>query len=171
MTMIHIASPNTNTTLTNLDKDCIQQNAVDLRIKAVFEILDNDFVIDEERKVHRGTRPLSTNQDGYWVLTPGSYEFITDHIINMGPDEAGFVITRSTLNRNGVFITSGNYDSGYSGAMAGCIHVTTGRMLIKPGTRVGQMLLWKAEALSLYSGDYGFDENGNPKMAEAKYHN
>ena len=169
MSMIHIASPNTNTTLTNLDKDCIQQNAVDLRIRAVFEILDNDFIIDEDRKVHRGARPLPTNQAGYWELTPGGYEFITDHIINMGPDEAGFVITRSTLNRNGVFITSGNYDSGYRGEMCGCLHVTTGRMLIKPGTRIGQFLLFKAEALSQYDGSYGYTTDGRPKLEQKKY--
>jgi deoxycytidine triphosphate deaminase len=168
--MIHAASPTTQTTLTNIDKECVQQNAVDLRLKSIRHIKPTLFVIDEDNKTHRETEPVELGEDGYWYLEPGTYEITTDHIITMGNSEAGFVITRSTLNRNGVFITSGNYDSGYNGSMAGCLHVEGGPMKIKPGTRVGQMLLWKAEALSQYNGDYGLDENGKPKMMEVKYH-
>lgn len=170
MSMIHAASPNSQTQLTNLDKDCIQQNAVDLRLKSVRRIKPTVFVIDEENKTHRETEVLEVGEDGYWTLEPGSYEITTDHIIKMGEAEAGFVITRSTLNRNAVFITSGNYDSGYAGAMAGCMHVNGGPMKIKPGTRVGQMLLWKAEALSQYDGSYGFAQDGTIKTDEVKYH-
>ena len=75
--------------------------------------------------------------------------------IEVGPEEAGFVITRSTLNRNGLFLTSGLYDTGYKGVMAGVLHVNVGLARIKPGTRIGQYLSWKAEALSSYDGDYG----------------
>ena len=75
--------------------------------------------------------------------------------ITIGPDEAGWVITRSTLNRNGLFITSGLYDSGYQGVMAGALHVNVGDALIAKGTRVAQFLLFKSEALSSYDGDYG----------------
>ena len=75
--------------------------------------------------------------------------------IHVGPDEAGYVITRSTLNRNGCYLTSGLYDTGYNGVMASVLHVTCGLMRIKPGTRVGQYLNFKAEALHKYNGDYG----------------
>lgn len=170
MSMVHAASENSTTWLTNLDENCVQQAAVDLRIKTISRILPSLFIIDEDTKMHRETEPVPLQADGYWYLEPGSYEFTTDHIINMGPDEAGFVITRSTLNRNAAFITSGAYDPSYRGAMAGCLHVNVGSMKIKPGTRVGQMLLWKAEALKQYDGDYGLDAQGNPKDMEAKYH-
>lgn len=169
MTMVHAAG-SANTKLTNLDSDCVQQNAVDLRIKSIRVISPTIFVIDEEKKQHRESAELNVGEDGYWHLEPGSYEFTTDHVINIGEDECGFVITRSTLNRNGVFITSGAYDAGYHGAMAGCLHVNGGPMKIKPGTRVGQMLLWKAETLSLYQGDYGLNPDGTPKVMESKYH-
>lgn len=170
MSMVHAASENSTTWLTNIDDDCVQQAAVDLRIKTIRRILPSLFIIDEEQKMHRETEPVPLQSDGYWYLEPGSYEFTTDHIITMGPDEAGFVITRSTLNRNAVFITSGAYDPSYCGAMAGCLHVNVGSMKIKPGTRVGQMLLWKADALKQYDGDYGLDKDGKPKTMEAKYH-
>lgn len=171
MSMVHAASENSTTWLTNLDEDCVQQAAVDLRIKDVHRIKPTLFVLDEDQKIHRETELVPLDNDGYWYLEPGSYEFTTDHIIKMGSDEAGFVIIRSTLSRNGVIISSGNYDPNYHGAMAGCLHVNVGPMKIKPGTRIGQMLLWKAEALKQYDGDYGLDENGNPKTMEAKYHN
>lgn len=170
MSMVHAASSNSNTSLTNLDTACIQQAAVDLRVKSVKRILNTLFIIDENQKIHRENEDVVLDEDGYWTLNPGAYDMVTDHIIKMGEDEAGFVITRSTLNRNGVFITSGQYDPGYHGSMSMCVHVTTGPMRIKPGTRVGQMLLWKAEALSQYDGDYGFNKDGTVKMMEQKYH-
>ena len=98
---------------------------------------------------------MATEEDGYWRLEVGTYEIIMEGEITIGPDEAGFVITRSTLNRNGLFITSGLYDSGYSGVMAGALHVGVGVARIQRGTRVGQFLLFKAEALNQYDGNYG----------------
>lgn len=47
------------------------------------------------------------------------------------------------------------YDSGYAGCMAGCMHVNVGPAKIQKGTRVGQYLSWKAEALHAYNGSYG----------------
>ena len=83
------------------------------------------------------------------------YEILFDHDIKVGEGEAGWVITRSTLNRNGLFITSGLYDSGYHGVMAGALHVTAGPAKIRPYTRVGQFLLFKAQNIKMYDGDYG----------------
>tara|TARA_R100000081_G_scaffold91174_1_gene68270 strand:- start:324 stop:599 length:276 start_codon:yes stop_codon:yes gene_type:complete len=84
-------------------------------------------------------------------------------IVTLADDEAGWVITRSSLNRNGCFITSGLYDSGYSGVMAGVLHVNNGPIRVKRGTRVGQFLLFKAEALNQYDGDYGSGKQHDKK--------
>jgi deoxycytidine triphosphate deaminase len=86
-----------------------------------------------------------------------------ENIINVGDGEAGWVITRSTLNRNGLFLTSGLYDSGYHGAMAGVLHVTIGPARIKQGTRIGQYLSFNAEALHKYDGDYGIGKDHDQK--------
>lgn len=153
--MLHICSDKNKSKLTNVQKIDIQPNAVDLRVDKIFRVSTNDFVIDEDRKVHRGSSELEPNSDGYWNLVPGTYEIIMENIITVGEDEAGWVITRSTLNRNGCYITSGLYDSGYNGVMAGALHVTCGNLKIKKGTRVGQFLLFKSESLHLYDGDYG----------------
>ena len=154
--MRHLASHTTKSQLSIFDKKQIQPNAIDLKVDTILKIKkDTHFILDEDRKTHRGTEPVSIDSEGYYVLEPGAYEILMEGEITIGPDEAGWVITRSTLNRNGIYITSGLYDSGYKGVMAGALHVTCGPAMIKKGTRVGQFLLFKAEALNQYDGDYG----------------
>jgi deoxycytidine triphosphate deaminase len=156
MSMIHIASSHTNSTATAIQSQDVQPNAIDLRLKKVFQISSDDvFSIDEKHKKHRATIELQPDENGYFNLSPGHYEVVMENEVNIGAGEAGWVITRSTLNRNGVFITSGLYDSGYNGVVAGVMHVNVGQMRVQVGTRVAQFLLFKAEALYSYDGDYG----------------
>ena len=160
--MIHIKG-SSKTTLTNVQSEDIQPNAIDLRVGKIFKINSNEFIIDEEQKIHRGSEEINVQEDGYFHLEPGSYEVIMENAINVADNEAGFVITRSTLNRNGVFITSGLYDSGYYGIMAGVMHVNCGIMKIKPETRIGQYLCFNSEALHSYDGDYGLNKEHDKK--------
>lgn len=160
--MIHVKGT-ANTTLTNVQEGDVQPNAIDLRVSKIFKINEGLFTIDEEQKVHRGSEEIDVGEDGYWYLEPGTYEVIMSNIVDVADGEDGFVITRSTLNRNGVFLTSGLYDAGYKGNMAAAIHVSTGPMKIKPDTRIGQYLCFKAETLHKYDGDYGIDKEHDKK--------
>ena len=165
--MKHILGPNSRSTLTNVQEGDSQPNAVDLRIDKAFHISDNVFEISNDHKRHRGTtHELKPALDGYFVFKPGRYEVIMENIINVGDGEAGWVITRSTLNRNGVYLTSGLYDSGYNGVMAAVLHVTCGIARIKKGTRIGQYISFEAEALSKYDGDYGLNKEHDKKYGE-----
>jgi deoxycytidine triphosphate deaminase len=161
--MIHIASEKSKSNLDGVQKGDIQPNAVDLRLGKVFGIKPHDFIIDEDHKSHRGVVEINLAADGYYHLDPGHYEVIMQNEIQVADGEAGWVISRSTLNRNGVFLTSGLYDSGYQGVMAGVMHVNIGRMRIKPGTRIGQYLSYKAETLAIYDGDYGAGKEHDKK--------
>tara|TARA_R110000868_G_scaffold283752_1_gene544187 strand:+ start:8778 stop:9275 length:498 start_codon:yes stop_codon:yes gene_type:complete len=163
MSMKHIASPTSTSSLTNIQPKDIQPNAVDLRVSKILKINDNVFTIDEDKKIHRGSVEFEPWEDGYWYLYPGAYEIIMENEIEVGQGEAGYVITRSTLNRNGVYLTSGLYDTGYNGVMASVMHVTTGLMRIKPGTRVGQYLNFKSENIGSYDGDYGIGKEHDRK--------
>ena len=163
MTMKNIASISTKSNLSNIQEGDAQPNAVDLRLGKVLKISDNVFTIDEEQKIHRGSTDFEPWEDGYYYLYPGAYEVIMENIIDVAEGEAGFVITRSTLNRNGVYLTTGLYDSGYNGVMAAVMHVTCGLMRIKPGTRIGQYLCFDAETLSMYEGDYGLGKEHDQK--------
>lgn len=161
--MLHIHSSETGSSLTEVQDVDVQPNAVDLRVDKIFGLYDSYFTIDEDKKEHRGTFEIGTDAGGYFTLSPGVYEIVMQNIIKVGEGEAGWVITRSTLNRNGVFITSGLYDSGYHGVMAGALHVTGGPMRIKHGTRVGQFLLFKSQTLKMYDGDYGIGKKHDEK--------
>lgn len=161
--MKHIMGPNSTSSLTNVQDGDVQPNAVDLRLGKVFKInFDNRFVISEEEKTHRGSTEITPDRHGWFYLQPGSYEVIMENVINVGEGEAGWVITRSTLNRNGVFLTSGLYDTGYNGVMAGVMHLM-GPMRIQKGTRIGQYLNFNAEALSKYDGSYGIGKAHDEK--------
>ena len=163
MTMIHIHSPTSHSSLTGTNPVDVQPNAIDLRIDKVFQINKSLFTIDEDNKNHRGSVEIDPDDQGYWYLDEGTYEIVMQNIIGVGANEAGWVITRSTLNRNGVYITSGLYDSGYRGIMAGALHVGVGPMKVRRGTRVGQFLLFKAESLKMYDGDYGIGKEHDKK--------
>ncbi len=162
--MKHILSQTNGCELTGVQPGDSQPNAVDLRVKKIFRIHKaSSFTISEEIKQHRRTSEEKPDENGWWVLDRGTYEIVMENVVSIEEGYAGFVITRSTLNRNGVFITSGLYDSGYHGVMAGCLHVRVGPMKIQRGTRVGQFLLFKAETLSLYDGSYGIGKQHDNK--------
>ena len=163
--MIHILGEKSNSRLTAVQDGDSQPNAIDLRLGKVFAINNTLFELSEEGKTHRGTTEITPDYDWYY-LKEGTYEVVMENLVTVGADEAGWVITRSTLNRNGVFITSGLYDSGYNGVMAGAMHVRGGPVRIKKGTRVAQFLLFKAEALTLYNGSYGLNSEHDKKYTK-----
>ena len=161
--MKHILGPGSRSALTAVQDGDSQPNAVDLRLAKVFKILDNVFEVSNEHKLHRGSVEIEPDSEGYYNLPTGHYEVIMENIITVGGGEAGWVITRSTLNRNGIFLTSGLYDSGYNGVMAGVMHVSCGTARIKQGTRIGQYLSFDAQSLSSYDGDYGINKEHDKK--------
>lgn len=166
MSMKHIMDHMVQSSLTNVRDEDIQPNAVDLRVDKVFRIGSSLFCLSEDKKIHRGSYeyiPTTLSDGEWWRLYPGTYEIVMENIISVGENEAGWVITRSTLNRNGVYITSGLYDSGYHGVMAGALHVTNGPFELKRGTRVGQFLLFDSQALKSYEGSYGLNSEHDKK--------
>lgn len=155
MAMKHIMGSKSRSSLSNVQEGDVQPNAVDLRLGKVFKLSQSTFIIDEKDKKHRGSFEIQPDNTGYYNLPEGHYEVVMENMITVGENEAGWVITRSTLNRNGVFLTSGLYDTGYDGVMAGVMHVTCGPMRIARGTRIAQYLSFDAESLHSYDGSYG----------------
>lgn len=163
--MKHVCSPNSKTQITGVREGDQQPNALDLRLGRVYKINNELFEVSNDHKKHRGSEEIFPDGEGYYNLVPGSYEVVMENIIHVGDNEAGWVITRSTFNRNGCYITSGLYDSGYHGVMAGVLHVTTGPARIKQGTRIGQYLSFNSESLSSYDGDYGINKQHDRKYS------
>ena len=67
------------------------------------------------------------------------------------------LIIRSTFNRNGIFLTSGLYDSGYQGPIGFAVHNRSGKAKIGVGTRIGQIKFVASDSNELYAGGYNHE--------------
>ena len=90
-----------------------------------------------------------------WVLQPHtSYDAMSSFYMDIPEGVAVDIIIRSTFNRNGVFITSGLYDTGYLGNMGFVIHNNSGYVFLAPNTRIGQIRFWESDSEGKYAGGY-----------------
>ena len=83
MTMLHLGNDTNMSSLDKYDKEQLQPNAIDLRVKEITKITDTVFEISEDKKVHRKTEAVKLNEEGYWILEPGSYEIIFEGKIKL----------------------------------------------------------------------------------------
>lgn len=143
------------TQLTNVDDEMVQMHALDIRIDKLYKLIGS-FTLSNEGKSHRRQVEVYPNKDGYFELEPESiYAFDTIHKVEMAQGEAGWIIGRSTLQRNGVIVQSALYDAGYKGGVNGTIfNAVPDYAYIEKGARIGQFLLAKADTYKLYEGDY-----------------
>ena len=153
--------------VSNLDEKSLQQNAVDIRVNKVVRINSSTpFVLTEDIRRHKGFQEIvpttiRTYDENHkvvtitdaWDLSPGAYQLECNDV-KMPPGTAGTVIMRSSLNRNGVFITSGLYDSGFEGIINCTLQIPYGNFILQRGTRVAQFIMFEAETHSLYNGVY-----------------
>jgi deoxycytidine triphosphate deaminase len=148
------------TGITNEDKQ-VQPNAIDFTIDHLYTISNrNEFVISENEKQMRGGKQISpepdvTSTEEWWYIEPNtSYDGMSNIHVKLPEGVAAQLIIRSTFNRNGIFLTSGLYDSGYEGAIGFALHNNSGRARIAPGTRIGQLIFVKSDSEGMYAGGY-----------------
>ena len=135
---------------------CIQPNAIDITIDKVFDYKDRTakFLLSEEEKIMRPMVEQSSFAT-YFNLNPGASDIMSDFYVSIPAGVAAFLIVRSTLNRNGLFVTSGLYDQGFSNNIGFVIHNTGPVAFIAPHTRVAQIVFVKSEDSGiLYDGAY-----------------
>jgi deoxycytidine triphosphate deaminase len=152
-----------------MDKDfrdkCIQPNALDFTADYMHSPDGGGLILSETRKVMRPlipTLPHILNDDTeYFPIESNTYVDVTsDFYVSIPPGVAALMIIRSTLNRNGLFITSGLFDSGYSGSVGCALHNRGPIAYIAPHTRIGQIIFVKSEDSGLlYSGSYNHAQN------------
>ena len=89
---------------------------------------------------------------------PKSYDGTSNIYLNLPENVAAQTIIRSTFNRNGIFLTSGLYDSGYKGHIGFALHNVAGYTKIEQGTRIGQIIFVRSESAGIYAGGYNHTE-------------
>ena len=143
--------------LRNVPDYCIQPNAIDVPINGIYELKQAD-VFDVETKTHRSRKRLNVDDDDKCWLQSGVYDFISEVYVEIPEGAVGWLITRSTLNRNGVFVQSGLYDSGFKGPVCGMLYNISGLMSIHQNSRVAQFLLAESDNVGVYAGGYNVKE-------------
>ncbi len=143
----------------------IQPNAIDFTLDRLFTINHEEaFIISEETKYVRGGEeitPLEDENDDrvYWPIDiRTSYDGMSDMFVKLPVGVACMLIVRSTFNRNGIFITSGLYDSGFEGHIGFIIHNMSGPAKIAKGTRIGQIMFIKSDGAGTYAGGYNMEK-------------
>lgn len=147
----------------------VQPNAIDFDLNALFSpTTDRPFVLDGDYKQHQrfveqipATQPAFPDSKPAFMLEPGHYyDFSSSIHVALPAGICALLIVRSTLNRNGIFLTSGLYDSGFEGTVAGTLHNRSiNPAFITPGSMIGQIMLFRAEDSGiLYAGGYNTTE-------------
>ena len=158
--LIHASGSKAKTKIYPISPKQVQPNAVDLTIDKVWSLENGVFMLDGDSKhslQRREVHPIVRQTDGIEVfrLKEGTYVVEFDQKVEIGASEAGIVVSRSTLMRNGVWLESALYDSGYRGHMHAGLTVAKGIEFIFPRhERLAQFLCFEAEALRQYDGIY-----------------
>ena len=151
--------------IVNPDKQ-IQPNAIDFTLDKMFTVNSgNTFEISEESKMMRGGYEFLSIEDRLtgkqvWNIDGDSvYDGLSDVFVNLPEGVVCLpVMGRSTFTRNGIFITSGLYDSGFEGHVGFVIHNRSGVAKIGVGTRIGQIAFVESAKAGLYAGGYNHSE-------------
>lgn len=150
-----------NDNVTDIEKH-IQPNAIDFDCATIFALDDETpaFLSEDSKKMRLITKVSPAWHDMFahnvWTLQNNKcYDFASNFRVTLPPGVAAELIVRSTLNRNGVFLTSGLYDSGYDGTLAGMLRISGGDFVLAPNTRIGQIKFIRSEESGVvYAGGY-----------------
>lgn len=142
---------------TELDPKQNQPNAIDVTCDNLYKVTPSKFFITNFQTQHRTILEEPTvisGQRDMFYLNVGVYQFESNVKVEIPPGYIGFCWTRSSLNRNGIIVTSGIYDSGFKGNIGGSIYNFLPETYIEKGCRICQFLVCSAENKHLYDGQY-----------------
>jgi deoxycytidine triphosphate deaminase len=153
------------TGIRNDDKQ-VQPNAIDFTLDHIYTINHHNIaILSEDKKLTqmRGGDELAvsnTTPDGksWWTLNAHEvYDGLSGITVDLPEGIACTLVIRSTFNRNGVYLTSGLYDSGYKGPIGFAIHNRSGLTSVEVGMRVGQIVFHASDKNGLYAGGWNHE--------------
>jgi dUTP pyrophosphatase len=139
----------------------IQPNGIDLYVKGISRIVTNDkwFKIGDSINTEHLDSEI---EEGYCLnnfdtipLKAGSvYKICTDYKLKLPNNIMSYIVPRSSLNRNGIQVGSGWWDSGYEGEVAFTLYPRFNMLIFLP-CRLAQMVFFSCDSSYLYDGIYG----------------
>lgn len=162
-----------NDKITDIER-YIQPNAIDFDCAEIryLDITSPAFLSEQSKIIHTSTivepennfqifnnGELQRTSEVAWRLVYGNcYDFSSNFHVTLPEGVAAELIIRSTLNRSGVFLTAGLYDSGFNGNIAGMLRIEGGDFYLAPNTRIGQIKFIRSEESGImYAGGYNHD--------------
>lgn len=147
-----------------LQESDLQPNGIDIRVDRVYRIEPSSYaVLGETTRVPAVRKEIFAEKltidakqgpvKVFTLLAQNVYEFETKLEVVIPDNFIGIIHQRSTLSRSGITITSGIWDTGYKGILAGQIHTPIDLMLER-NVRIAQFILIPATAIGKYSGIY-----------------
>ncbi len=158
-----ITHPKCNSIQDWTDNKFISPNAIDFTADVLHRVVHTDVaILSEKRKTMRLHSEVEMmiekrpNGEKYWVIGADTvHDFTSDMYVKVPNGVACLLIARSTLTRNGVFITSGLYDQGFEGHIGGTIYTPGGSLWLAQNTRIGQIIFVASEDSGvLYAGGW-----------------
>lgn len=150
-----------------VDRKFVSPNAIDFTLDTVFSIdKSKSFFISEKGKEMRGGMKQvavehPNGQSYFKIPKEGVVDGMSEMYVEIPEGVSCSFIIRSTLNRNGLYMTNGLYDSGFKGNLGFAIHNRSGQAHIAPGTRVGQIIFQKSESEGTYEGGYNTEKGAH----------
>lgn len=143
---------------------CIQANAVDITIDRAFvhDFSIIPFELSEDHKQMIKQTELNPEDEIFVVPANGMLDIMSDFYVTVPAGVVASFIVRSTLNRNGLFVTNGLYDQGWIGPCGAILHNRAPiSAYIKKHTRVAQLYFIAAQDSGImYNGDYNNAKQG-----------
>ncbi len=139
---------------------CVQPNGIDFTLDALYMVDSfSSAYISETVREFKKTTPIfvtlmSDGQEVYILNQSVCYDFMSNVKVNIPTGVMAKLEVRSTLNRVGVGLTSGIYDTGFNGNIAGHLRPFAGQVAIQSGSRIGQIVFYSAIESSNYDGIY-----------------
>lgn len=162
-----LKADNINTTLDHCKK---AQVGVDLSVRKIYEfrsegvVFVNSTTTPNYHEIPAIVEREVVGREGfYWHLNPGTYIIEVNEGCSFGPQDTGFVIMRSSLNRSGVSIASAVWDPGYTSVSEnGEVHPMSIRMTVENpygfdiyvNARIAQLVVATNDSASLYAGQF-----------------
>lgn len=146
------------------------QVGVDLSIREVRNFTGRGATL-KNKTYASPTEPLGTyglyqddegNTYNGYILRKGTYIIELNEGCRFGPNDTGYIILRSSLNRSGVSISSAVWDPGYTSQREDGIYPMSIRMTVEnengffleENARVAQLIVFESEDTTLYDGQW-----------------
>ena len=146
-----------------------EATGVDLSVKNFYGIttpgiiLKNKTVVGDYRLIEKGEWSYKGDEFTGWYLPKGTYICALNEGCKFGPKDVGYIVLRSSLNRNGVSLISAVWDPQFTtqygkGVDTMSVRITVDTphgIYIEENARVGQLMVFETEeGATQYEGQF-----------------